>query len=241
MSKPRLIKLSACLLALVIAFVPASPPLLHAAEASTTLVVGAPGLAGSFLPGFADEVGDVWAHSLLHGYETYAVTPAGKFVLNSTVVRDLFVVSEVEGHKTYTFVIHDDLKWSNGSSVTARDYVLALLWQASPHWKQAGGQSRLGEGLLGYQAYHGGQTPVFAGVKLMGTYRFSLTIDSRNLPYYWEQALVRLQPLPADIWGRTVGLESGNDGSKLVASDLASIAARLSTAYRRSPSIVSGP
>ena len=241
MSKPRLIKLSACLLALVIAFVSASPPLLHAAEASTTLVVGVPGLAGSFLPGFSEEVGDAWAQSLIHGYETYAVTPAGKLVLNATVVRDLFVVLEPEGHKTYTFVIHDDLKWSNGTPITARDYVLSLLWQASPHWKQAGGQSRLGEGLVGYQAYHAGQTPMFAGVKLMGSYRFSLTIDAGSLPYYWEQALLRFKPLPADIWARTVNLESGNDGSKLVASDLPTIAANLSAAYGRIPSIVSGP
>ena len=242
MPKRRIVQAALCLLALTLALVYPGAASVQAQEASTTLVVGASGLVGSFMPGFADAIGDQWAQSLLHGYETYAVNPAsGEVSLNRTVVRDLFSSTDPEGNRTYTFVIHEDLKWSNGSSVTARDYVISLLWQASPHWTQAGGQSRLGEGLLGYKAYHSGQTPVFAGVKLLGSYRFSLTIDALELPYFWEYALLRLKPMPAEIWSRTVSLESGNDGSKLVASDLPAVAATLSAAYRRIPSIVSGP
>ena len=51
---------------------------------------------------------------------------------------------------TYTIHMKKDLKWSDGSAITAKDYVGSILWKASPKWLEVGASSDIGQGLLGY-------------------------------------------------------------------------------------------
>ena len=43
------------------------------------------------------------------------------------VVKDHEVIENDDGSKTYRFEINDNLKWSDGSPITAKDYVFSLL------------------------------------------------------------------------------------------------------------------
>lgn len=75
-----------------------------------------------YIPGLYDsEVID-----LLYGYSTYVITPDGKVVMDTNVISDLANEYDEEGNRIYTFTIHPDLKWNDGSKITATDYVFII-------------------------------------------------------------------------------------------------------------------
>lgn len=123
----------------------------------TTLIVGTPEMNGDFIGGFGNSAYDLSIKTIVHGYyDTYVTTPAGEIALNTQVVKGLKTEEDEAGNKTYTFKLYDDLKWNDGSAMTAKDYVFGLLMAASPEWVTAGAASSAGEGLLGYRDYHYG-------------------------------------------------------------------------------------
>ena len=161
-------------------------------SADNILTVGTPEMNGDFIDGFGSSSYDEWIKIMIHGFcSTYEVTNAGQYVLNEQVVEKLDTAEDEAGNKVYTFKLWEDLKWSDGTPITAKDYVFALLWKASDEWVTAGASSNVGECLVGYEAYLGGETDVFAGVKLIDDYTFSVAIAAENLPYY--QAVLRSQ------------------------------------------------
>ena len=50
------------------------------------------------------------------------------------VVKDHEVIENDDGSKTYRFEINDNLKWSDGSPITAKDYVFSLLLHSAPEF-----------------------------------------------------------------------------------------------------------
>lgn len=121
------------------------------------LIHGVPEMNGEFMSGFGNSAYDNNVRSLIYGYGTYAVNRGGEIVLNETVVKDLDVVKNEDGSKTYTFTIYDDLYWSDGVGITAADFVFAILFSGSQEWLRAGATSTAGEGLVGYMKYHAGE------------------------------------------------------------------------------------
>ena len=154
---------------------------------ANTLVVGSASMNGDFVDGFGSNAYDNYIKQLVHAYcDTFEMTNAGEYVLNETVVKEYSVETDEAGNKTYTFNLWDDLKWSDGSAITAKDYVGSLLWKASPKWLEVGASSNMGMGLIGYTEYLTGATENFAGVKLIDDYSFAITISAEELPYFYE-------------------------------------------------------
>ena len=169
-----------------------------------TLIVGynAPAL-GDFIGGFSIGAYDQTIWRLLHGMSTVQMFDAGgEIYVNPTVVADLDVYDDAEGNKTYTFEINSGLLWSDGTAISAFDYVTSVLWAASPEWQEAGAgwDSNSFMELVGWEAYQTGETEYFAGVRLIDDYTFSLTISNEELPYFFDLALVAFTPTPAHIY-----------------------------------------
>ena len=59
------------------------------------------------------------------------------------VVKDHEVIENDDGSKTYRFEINDNLKWSDGSPITAKDYVFSLLLHSSPEFAACEGDCLL--------------------------------------------------------------------------------------------------
>ncbi|KAF0197170.1 MAG: peptide/nickel transport system substrate-binding protein [Bacillota bacterium] len=207
----------------------------------TTLVVGSSEISGNFLSGFGDSAYDVWVRELISGYETYSTTPTGEIVLNKTVVKNLKTEIDTVGNKTYTFDLHKDMKWNNGTVVTAKDYVFYILWYASPAWTEAGATSTVGEGLIGYQDYYEGEVDRFKGVKLINDYSFSVTIDAEELPYFFETNYASFIPAPMAVWAPGATLDINADGAKIAGLDLVKTASTVATTERFKPTVTSGP
>ena len=220
-----------------------------------TLIVGSPEMDGNFLDGFSrgtlsgkkPDVYDGWARQLLHGYETYSIDKTGKIVLNETVVDEVLTeVDGVTGNKKYTFNLHNDLYWSDGENITAKDYVFSLLMQASIDWNKLGSSYKLGDKLLGYEEYRSGESSEgvkFEGVELIDEYTFSLTIDSEFTPLFYETLYISLKPLPFHILTpENTIIDSDSTGSWIEAGGFTLFEQAASVSgYRYFPEVTSGP
>jgi len=207
-------------------------------EAKGTFIVGTPKLNGDFIAGFGNSSYDKSVRDMLWALPTYTTTPGGEFLLDETVVKAVETSVDDAGNKTYKFTLNSGLKWSDGSDVTAKDYVFGILFAASPEWVEAGNSDTAGDSLLGYAAYHAGETEVFEGVKLLGDLEFSVTIGADFLPYFYEVAYAAFGPSPMAVWAPDLTI--GEDGSSLV-GDVAAVATSVATTERFAPSVTSGP
>lgn len=141
------------------------------------------------------------------GYETIALDQKAKYNVNETAVKELAQTENADGTKTYTFTLQEDLLWSNGDPITAKDYVFGLLFWSTPVIAEDLEASDAYDGyrLVGYDAFAARETNVFSGVRLLGDYQFSVTVDAKYLPYYYDLSLVQFVPsymkgwVPADI------------------------------------------
>jgi len=209
-----------------------------ATEASGTFIVGTPKLNGDFVAGFGNSSYDNSVRTMLWDYPTYTTTPGGEFVLNTTVVASVETSLDDAGNKTYAFTLKPGVKWSDGSAVTAKDYVFGILFAASPAWREAGATDTTGDSLVGYAAYNDGTAASFEGVKFISDTAFSVTISVDFLPYFYEVAYASFAPAPLASWAPEVTI--GEDGSSLV-GDLAAAAQNVATTERFKPTVVSGP
>lgn len=232
-----LVLASALIAATLVGCTPAGPRI----QASGTLIVGSPEISGNFVTGFGNSAYDNWVRTLINGYETYSTTPGGEIVLNETVVKKLDTEVDAEGNKTYTFEIHKDLKYNDGSKVTAEDFVFYYLWNASPLWTEVGASSSVGEGLVGYQAYLKGETDRFKGVKLISDYKFAVTIDKEELPYYYENVYAACNPIPKHVWAPNATIDQNDDGAKISGENLKDDFSRIASQERFNPTVTAGP
>jgi peptide/nickel transport system substrate-binding protein len=207
-------------------------------EAKGTFIVGTPKLNGDFVSGFGNSSYDNSVRTMLWALPTYTTTPGGEFLLDETVVKAVETSLDDAGNKTYKFTLNSGLKWSDGSDVTAKDYVFGILFAASPEWVEAGNSDTSGDSLLGYAAYHAGETEVFEGVKWLADLEFSVTIGADFLPYFYEVAYASFGPSPMASWAPD--LTVGEDGSSLV-GDVAAVANHVATTERFAPTVTSGP
>ena len=218
-----------------------------AEEASTkenTLIVGSPTLNGDFINDFGNSAYDNWVKLLMMEYtNTMDVAVNGEIVENPMVVTGKEVTEDEAGNKTYTWKLCDDLKWSDGSQITAQDYVAYVLWKASPEWAAAGAATDVGYYFLGYSDYVAGNTSVFAGVKLIDDLTFSVTISADQLPYYWEDSLAGVGCIPFKVWAPELSIVSTDEGAAF-AEDRETVQAamnRVAQTERIAPTIAAGP
>jgi len=210
------------------------------------LVVGVPGFSGNFIGGFGNNAYDVMIRNLIFSYGTYATTKAGEIVLNDTVVENLVVTTDsVTEDKTYEFTLNDELKWSDGVAITAKDYVFSILFDASKEWAAAGASTTTARELVGYAAYRAGATSAgvaFKGVNLISDSKFSITIDAARLPYFYETLFASFGPSPFHVLaGPTASITQSLDGAVMNAAGYEKMTEIVSaTGYRRLPTVVSG-
>jgi len=223
----------------------ASPPAISTSVPRDTLIVayGAE-MNGDFIGGFGNNAYDATIKTMLHDFMgTYAVTPAGEFALNKTVVKTQKIDTDDAGNKTYTFTLHNDLKWSDGSAIKASDFIGGILWSASPAWREAGATSTAGECLIGYEAYNEGESEYFKGIALIDDYNFSLTIDAEELPYFYEVSYVGYGPVCMASYAPGITVVTDASGSKLsgdITADCKRIA-ETAGGERFEPTVVCGP
>ena len=185
-------------------------------------------------------------YGLLHGYGTVVSDIDGAFVYDPTVVKSHEEVENEDGTKTYTVTINDGLVWSDGTPITAKDYVFQLLLESSPEMNQVDGYpSQAGYSLVGYDAYFAGETENFAGVHLVDDMTYSVTVKAEELPYHYYITYASAAPRPMHVIAPDCDVVDSADGASISGEFTADLLLKTindpDTGYRYNPSVVCGP
>lgn len=161
---------------------------------------------GASNPGAGDN--DIW--KLTTGLETVAtVTKDGSYVWNDTVVAEHDEVVNEDGSKTYTITLCDDLLFSDGSQITAKNYIAFALAFSTPVAAQAAGKDHMAlmqyVGYKDFAAYDGtndgdGASKVMTGVRLIDELTFSVTVNAEYADYYYAIAYAAFAPYALELW-----------------------------------------
>ena len=156
---------------------------------------------GKSSPGSAD----LAVQTMTSGYSTVVTDMGGSFVWAGEDILPLHNETENEdGTKTFTMRIASDLAFSNGAPITAENYVVGLLAGSSAVMKAAGGGDAAGLTVAGYEAfnaYKGEGDPVpFAGVRLLDSHTFSVTVKKEYANYYYALRYGSFTPEPTALY-----------------------------------------
>lgn len=162
---------------------------------------------------------DANIRSLLHAYHTVEWQQTGEFAVDQTVVKSYTATDDGRGNRTYTFQLADNLTYNDGTPITAKDYAFTVLLQSDPAIVTLGGQNTNFDYVTGYADYATGNSGELSGLKLLNDYSFSLTVLSRELPFYYEPTLMDVYPTP--IQTIVPGFAVRDDGQGAYLSDSA--------------------
>ena len=152
---------------------------------------------------------------LLEGYALASENRDRVLEWDPVVVKEHEVTTNDDGSKTYRIVINDNLKWSDGSPITAKDYVFSFLLGSSPEYAACEADATSGWALVGFEERNSGQKKEFLGVRLLGEYEFSLTMKASELPNYFELANIAYMPEPLAAIAPGVDVKDDGNGAYL--------------------------
>lgn len=167
---------------------------------------------------------DLAIENLTSGHATIETDKNGTYVWNMDALASepVKTVNE-DGTLTYTIAIKNDLKFSDGSAITAKNYVASLLANSTAISVAAGGTGSSGMYNVGYDefnAYDGTNdgavieekdeegnvissvtaSKYFSGVKLIDDYTFSVTYLEDYANYYYSMVYAGFSPTPVALY-----------------------------------------
>lgn len=235
---------------------------------SGLFTVGENVMNGDFYPGWSNLVGNARVKEMLYGYGTIDMTDAGLLVPNPMVLAGLLIETNADKSKTYTMKIHENLKFSDGTPITAEHFVFNALLSSSPEILELGCSVYTGSEVYnGAEAFHKGETNVFTGVRLLGDYEFSLTVDYEtvsevedededgnviivtqtdiNFPFWFQLSYASVSPAPIHVLAPGCSIADDGKGAYIAgpwSTDLLrSTLDDGSVGYRYTPSVTTGP
>ena len=179
------------------------------------LVVGNPTpMDGKFFTGmWGNSTADIDVRTLVNSYSLTSWSyETGIFHANPVAISSaVIVINDDDGSRRYIFEVADDLYYSDGTKITARDYAFSVLIQAAPEVAELGGLPMDLSYLRGYEEYVSGQVPYFAGVKLLNDMMIEFSVKPEYLPYFFE--LFRFSFTPYPIQEIAPGCKVYDDGN----------------------------
>lgn len=179
-----------------------------AGEKNTVILGSSTELSGAFRdadwgkssPGSAD----LDIENLTTGHSTVMTDSEGSYIWNlSALTSEPNAVHNADGSLTYTISLRKGLKFSDGSTIKAQNYIAALLSNSTPVSVAAGGNGRAGMYLVGFEAFSAykgtGDTVYFEGIKLLDDYTFSVTVAPTYANYYYAMSYASFSPTPLGL------------------------------------------
>lgn len=200
-----------------------------AGSKNTVIVGNTTELSGDFRwPGFGGSsagAADQDVNGLITGYSTMETNKSGDYVWNETVVKSHTEEEDADGNYVITIEINPGLKFSDGTEVKAANYLAYVLAFSTPVAVDAGNPGKAGQTYVGYKAYNAytgveadGASKVFKGVRLLGEYKFSYTVDAAAgyYPYYYAYTYGAVTPYPLElVLGEGIEVKDDGEGAYL--------------------------
>ena len=168
---------------------------------------------GAFsLDNWGNSTSDVDVRKLIHGYNLVEWSAAdGGFHLDPSVVTiGSLVTADEAGNHVYHLALYEDMYYSDGTKITARDYAFSWLLRTSELINEIGGTAETADYLVGWNAYITGETPYLAGIHVVDDYQLRIMISAEYLPYFYEVGLLECYPYPIHVIAP--GCEVADDG-----------------------------
>lgn len=195
---------------------------------------------------WGENTADMDVRTLLHGYHLVQWNgDEGSYGIDPSVVSGLVVTDDAAGNRTYTVALYNDLLYSDGTPITARDYAFSILLSIAPQTAQIGGSISGGSYILGIDEYLSGRSTTLAGLRVLDNRQLSLTVKAEYLPFFYELAPLNYCPYPISVIAP--GCEVVDDGNgayirgPFTADTLRTTVLDPNTGYLSHPSVTSGP
>lgn len=245
MKKTLVLLLSAVMLLNISAALAQEAPAAEPRDPQTLVLGQTTMMNGNFFSDlWGNNSADIDVRTILHEYPLVSWTNAGNYQVNEIVVLSLETQTQGNGDRVYTITLNPGLKYSDGSDITAKDYVFNFLLMTSPQIAELAGVSTARDYLDGFTAYQSGESEVFSGIRLLSDLSFSVKVTAENLPYYFELNYVNVGPLPYKVL--VPGSDIKDDGEGVyVDGDFTAETLRSTLlgdgGYLTYPSVTSGP
>lgn len=184
----------------------------EAAPPETHLTLGtATQMSGYFATEYwSNNATDMDIRLLLSDYDTVAFVQDHGLIYNPAVVAAHEITPVRSENQIYVVEINDGLVYSDGTPITARDYVFSLMLGIAPELAEIKGNIQRLDHIEGFDAYHTGASDTLAGLRLLSDYAFSMEIRGDFLPYFYGLELISAKPLPIAVIAP--GCEVRDDG-----------------------------
>lgn len=218
------------------------------AEQRSRLKVGnTTAMRGRFFTGmWGGTTSDLDAQDLLHAYSLarYEIED-NQFEFDRSVVQDVAVLGDKAGNRTYVIVLYDDMKWSDGTPVTAYDYAFSILFCMDPAIRETGGTPMDYSWIAGAEEYLSGKNETVTGLRVINEQMMEITVKAEALPYFYELSRLMIYPYPAKILAPGIKVSDIGNGARLSAPLTAETIRETvldgQTGYLTYPTVVSGP
>ncbi len=226
--------------------------LAQAGPADTLTVGTTTAMSGSFMNGmFGSNTADIDVRRLLHGHSLiHWDADANTYLFDGTVVTNRQIIPVANGTE-YRLTLNPNLKYSDGTPITAMDYAFSLLLNLAPEAQTLGASISGADHILGSAAYMAGTANALRGVHVPDPYTLILTIEDDHTPNYYALALLDITPLPISVIAPGCQVRSTYDGcliEDIGGGDTLFTEALLratlldpATGYVTHPTVVSGP
>ena len=192
---------------------------------------------------------DLDVSALINGYNLIRWNyTLGNFEIDDSVVDSLSVTlgeGDQEGSCTYLIRIKRDLQYSDGTPITAADYVFAILLNTCPQAAALGGNTAGYDALKGASEYKSGESRGIAGLRMPDQYTISLTVSGDYRPFFYELGLLRCNPMPIHVIAPDCNVMDSEDGACIDGPFTSELLSRTlldpEEGYLSHPSVVSGP
>ena len=239
---------AACLAMTMLLSAGAAEGVQWAEEERAKLRVGNPTpLRGRFFTAmWGGTTSDLDVQDLLQGYSPVRYDIGmSTFRFDHSVVQDAMVMDDAEGNRTYLLVFYDDLKWSNGTPITAADYAFSILFCMDPVISETGGKPMDYSWIEGAEEYLNQERETLSGVRVITEQMLQIKIKAEALPYFYELSRLMIHPYPISAIAPGCSVKDEGEGvylsEKLTAEMIEDTVLDPETGYLTHPYIVSGP
>lgn len=149
---------------------------------------------------------------LINAYSPTCYDQDALWLWDETVVESHDARTNDDGTLTYTIQLKDDLYFSDGSKITAKNYVAYPLLFSSPAAVAVSAYGTAGKEYVGHQEYKNGENSVFTGLHLVDDRTFSITVAKDYNPYYYGLALLNIFPMAYEQWLPDGNWDIADDG-----------------------------
>ena len=170
---------------------------------------------GGSNPGAAD----LDVQDMTTGLETVSTTKEGGFEFNPTVVKSHEETMNEDGTRTYTVTIYDDLKFSDGTPVTVKNYVVFPMVFSSPVAVAAAGKDHQNamtvEGFKTFNTYDGTEgsgTKELSGLRMIDDYTYSITVSADYANYFYAISYAGLSAYDLRLWIGDADIKDDGNG-----------------------------